>query len=888
MANVCASHFYLAGFSEQRLKELIAKRLKGTDRVDDLLEQLDKPEMSCLREMMSSTPLLANMICKLYAGGQLNLANATKTNLYQMMRDRIVQRYKQGRSGADTSLSVSEVHSGLDDLAKMALSGLTEERFLFEVAEVERCCSRVAQGLGFLGDYLEAEETCESFVQFSHLTWQEYFAAYAVARSSDPIATAKEAVKGVGVGEHTYGFWQFVSGQLAVKLLPDLIDLLQRASKNAATSPLSSRTTIWLLSCIVEACKQPPSTNGVTKKSPPPCKTIRNAVIQVATNQCIDLSHHMCSVEDVDTVAFCLSQCPDITHLKLWSCGVGVNHCRVLLKGLHYVEKLDLSGNSGLHESGALNVLVDCEGDTGLAASDRLASLDLDVCSLTEDDCAPLKVLLKRTTSLKCLFLNQNNLNSQAAILLCEGLQRNNCPLLKLFLSSNKIGSAAGGALGDASSRVSLHVLNLNDNQLGDDGASDLFDSIAKPACLSVLGLDRNGLTSVAVDAIALLAASSVASPQTSHAIPRATNFVRRVRRRVNHVHTPSQGQESNCTSGAVVDSSLAPAERRPMPNATYLNGNSLRVSDLQRLAKCMPRNDSETAIVCDMYVVRCGRVQEIDSSVRVADQLKSKSTTTFSVFSTALRDSHLTKITRQLSVNLRIKEVELLHNLIGDSGAAILSAMLRMNTAITYLSLSFNDISAAGFSQLVLAITEGNTTLKRLCLSRNPIFKSDDPVTRQEAARSLGRLLSCPQLDYLGLSSTGVGDIEASTMADTLSKDTCGVRILVLGGNRISSVGAAALAEGIQSNASLQLVSLASNDIGNDGAKKIAASLQARDESANPVHRVFFGDNPASASLFYKGMLNSHCWHRHPSDAICLAVNCCARHQLPGQKSVL
>ena len=143
LAECCQVHYYLAGFSERRLEELVKDRL-GEEDGDKLLGELKRPETACLGEMMRLTPLLANMICHLFREEQLqNLSTASKTQLYKNMAESFIRRFKKRNEQEPNTqeLVLCNSQEAFKELSSLALTAFLEERFMFEKEEVEKHCS---------------------------------------------------------------------------------------------------------------------------------------------------------------------------------------------------------------------------------------------------------------------------------------------------------------------------------------------------------------------------------------------------------------------------------------------------------------------------------------------------------------------------------------------------------------------------------------------------------------------------------------------------------------------------------------------------------------------------------------------------------------------------
>ena len=864
LAEVCQARYYLAGFSEQRLCDLIRHRL-GPEQGQEVIRGLQTTPLSCVREMMMQTPLIANMICQLVMDQQMELIPLTKTELYKTMAANFVRR-RAKKLGQDEQCSYDD--TSLDGLAAFALRKYMEEQFLFDMDELKAKCGQEALEIGFLGDVVDGDslERPEQLVRFTHLTWQEYLAAYAVARDPDPVAKIHEVVGKVGSREHTRGFWQFVAGQMDAQHLPVLMTMLRRRLTNRSpSSSLHSKSIqCWLLSCIAESCT-------ISRTSRLHSRPIREAFSRVVNSTTLDLSYHICSVQDVNAIAMCLLYHKSATQqVVLKNCGLGAAHCRVFAQAIGNIRKLDLTGNAGLHNEEGLAILVDGDGSSssGLATSACLQSLNIGQCRLNEDDSSALQRLLLRTHSLTTLVVEQNELNSMAVKVLCAGMQ-DGCPLRELDLQRNQIDHCAGCALGAASSRSALAILRLDNNKLGDIGVAEMINSLTHPQHLSGMNLSSNGLTGGVVEGVLTLLRNLRQSQQQQQLGVAKSSIT-------DQVFSALQCATAYVSSTAQWMLVLLSKDKEKLKEYVIsyglntpiiaLSNNDLTWDDLERLARLQPKGCSAN-ILWNLGVVSGGEVGQGDTDELFLEMAKFAKLKTLTIPGLGIGDEGARTIAARLAVDTRFQEVVVQRNLIQNDGARCLATMLRTNSTITSLDLSFNNITGPGLAELVLALTESNTSLQCLNLCENQqLFKSDD----RNAADSISKLVrGCRHLDYLGLATTGFEDQAAMAVASALQDRSCLLRVLIVGDNRMSVDGVAALGDGIEKNSSVQLLSLAANGIGDDSAVALAASLQARDDFGCPLQCVWMGENPASPSVYHHSMINSRCWHSSATELL-------------------
>jgi Ran GTPase-activating protein (RanGAP) involved in mRNA processing and transport len=147
------------------------------------------------------------------------------------------------------------------------------------------------------------------------------------------------------------------------------------------------------------------------------------------------------------------------------------------------------------------------------------------------------------------------------------------------------------------------------------------------------------------------------------------------------------------------------------------------------------------------------------------------------------------------------------------SGGFAGFFSTIRVNKNLKDLSLDECRIDAAGAKDLMLCLAF-KCWLKYLSLVENAL---DDEVV----ATTIGRLFS---LNYLYLDNCNIGDQTAIKLGDLLKNPKCSLQYVSLETNKITSVGIndgnhGGLAQGLLANDTLNDLSLARNQIGDQGA---------------------------------------------------------------------
>ncbi|XP_036024149.1 ribonuclease inhibitor isoform X2 [Onychomys torridus] len=170
-----------------------------------------------------------------------------------------------------------------------------------------------------------------------------------------------------------------------------------------------------------------------------------------------------------------------IQKLSLQNCSLTEAGCGVLpnvLRSLPTLRELHLSDN--LLGDAGLKLL--CEGL--MDPQCRLEKLQLEYCNLTATSCEPLASVLRVKPDFKEIVLSNNDLQEAGVQMLCQGLKDSACQLESLKLESCGITSANCRDLCDVvASKASLRQLDLGSNKLGNAGIAALCSGLLLPSC---------------------------------------------------------------------------------------------------------------------------------------------------------------------------------------------------------------------------------------------------------------------------------------------------------------------------------------------------------------------------------------------------------------------
>ena len=178
----------------------------------------------------------------------------------------------------------------------------------------------------------------------------------------------------------------------------------------------------------------------------------------------------------------------------------------------------------------------------------------------------------------------------------------------------------------------------------------------------------------------------------------------------------------------------------------------------------------------------------------------------------------HLASLAEAIKVNTTLTQLTLSNNNIGAAGAASLAEAMKVNTTLTQLTLSRNNIGAAGAASLAEAM-KVNTTLTELDLRKNNVGAA--------GAASLAEAIKVnTTLTQLYLSHNNIGAAGAASLAEAMKVNTT-LTQLNLWKNNIGDAGAASLAKAMKVNTTLTELDLRKNNVGAAGVASLAEAIK-------------------------------------------------------------
>ena len=324
LSKKCVFHRRLEviGFSDRKIDRFIqAYFSQDQQKASQLAAQLvERPNV----RLLMHTPLLCAMVCRLFQMGKhlpeshSEVCHSAVLAVLQQSIDRAGQEPPD--SILDT-LSPPELHTAVENLAKLAFEGLTKKQVLFTKTQLKNTgCLEFGVNLGFLSlaPSIATVRRSMDVYSFHHHTVLEFFAAlHAVKECQLKRQSMKDLVDKLGMDGDLSSFWRCVSGLLKGDECECLLSAL--ASKVMAYPRTADgvmkfegqRLLLLLLGCHAECIRELPTQGS-------------EAVSKVISRNGLTCIAHYLSTSDAQALSCALymysSQVRTI-DLRLWQIG---------------------------------------------------------------------------------------------------------------------------------------------------------------------------------------------------------------------------------------------------------------------------------------------------------------------------------------------------------------------------------------------------------------------------------------------------------------------------------------------------------------------------------------------------------------------------------------
>mmetsp|Transcript_25597 Transcript_25597/g.52530 ORF Transcript_25597/g.52530 Transcript_25597/m.52530 type:complete len:505 (+) Transcript_25597:165-1679(+) len=424
---------------------------------------------------------------------------------------------------------------------------------------------------------------------------------------------------------------------------------------------------------------------------------------------------------------------------------------------------------------------------------------------LTFDDCIVLANAISSNTYLEKLWLDNNMIGDEdvSPILKTLTMGRNNRghPNLKqLYITRNSIGDGSAEMISELLSVAKLQQLCLNNNRIGNIGASILASSLSSPHGSELLALKLN---------------SNEIADEGAMSFAKALD--------------PFRTSSSRCGDLA---------EKTPKLKTLHLRANRIGLEGGMALANRLRQNDEIKCVALQENEIPEGILRRIEEICEWNNLPQSKRKSIGEKRISVIRNSKSGISPPQSTPN--------------DGGRDSLSNR-DMDVEETIASLETRDCNCA-FQEIKIFNEElCPTTLARLCHALSSYHNHEEAFPLKTLwlnSNNIGdkgmtmlaiTVAKLPRLQKLYITKNNISDFGATQLANALKEPTCQLQELWLSNNMISDDGAKALADSLRVNKTLIEVRLNQNCIGNIGAGQLGYVLS-------------MGHHPALSILSLKG----------------------------------
>eukprot|EP01027_Heterolobosea_sp_BB2_P009525 GEZU01014029.1.p1 GENE.GEZU01014029.1~~GEZU01014029.1.p1 ORF type:complete len:825 (-),score=258.10 GEZU01014029.1:123-2384(-) len=455
------------------------------------------------------------------------------------------------------------------------------------------------------------------------------------------------------------------------------------------------------------------------------------------------------------------------------------------------LENIDLSGSS-LNDTTieyvtkAIQRALEYVPEQGFPWNENLdiQLLDLSNNDITEEGVSTIVNLFKLTPNLRYFNMSGNIIENKGAMALATGLAL--CSKIEtVILKECSVGNKGIAALIEAcGNRDSFTTLNMEDNRITDIGATKTLGKFLESNnTLTHLNLSKNRIEFKGLEAILKGLEKNSAleyfdiSDNPIGASKGGMRLVAAIEK--NNSLTGLRAADNKFTGEVLSKIGAALAKKKKFEKLDLSNNlfsQKMDKAGAKEFAQFLSEQD------CELAELNLDN-NELDSE-----------------FGEALADA--------LKTNNSLTVLSLKNNFLATSEGSLPDAwseMLKSNSKLERLDLSYNGIKSAGFFDLIDCLCETDT-LRELFLDGNH--------PEAEALNSLATFVANSEnchLETLSLSNTDITDEIVEKMAAGL-KDNKKLKILILSQNKITNAGAEHLVKALADNETLRELNLGNN----------------------------------------------------------------------------
>ncbi|XP_059818694.1 NACHT, LRR and PYD domains-containing protein 3-like isoform X1 [Hypanus sabinus] len=703
-------------------------------------------------------------------------------------------------------------------IGQMAFRGVSEKKIVFTDGDLINYNLQPSQFLsGFLMELLEREDSGRCVVYtFPHLTIQEFVAAVAQFLNPHPGDIQKFLTEA-----HNKTDGRF---ELLLRFVAGLSNPMTARGLEEFLRPFPRQTTCRVINWVKEEVKRKSGNMRSEAGKRSLLITLhylfesQNHELAQATLQSVKkLSFSGMTLTPIDcaVLSHVIRHCETIKHLDLDNCHIQCEGIQRLEPGLHKCQELSL-GLNDLGDSGVKLV------SAGLRNPEcKIQKLWLFGVGLTANGAKDLISTLGTNQSLTELSLNDNKLGDSGVKLVSAALRVSECKLQKLWLRDVGLTDSGAEDLASAlSTNPSLTELDLGGNKLRDSGVKLLSAALRNAKCkiqklwLRDVGLTANGakdLSSILNVNQSLTELSLNDNKLGDSGIKLVSAALRVSECKIQKLWLWNVG----LTDSAAGDLASA-LGRKPSLMVLSLNNNKLGDAGVKLVSAALMKSG------CKLQELG---LRDVGLTDRGAEDLafalgKNRSLMELNLGANTLGDPGVNLVSGAIrNSECKIQKLWLRDVGLTDSGAKDLGSALSTKPSLTELSLNDNKLGDSGVKLVSVALKNSKCKIQKLWLR-------DVGLTDSGAKDLASTLRRNPSLTELNLGGNKLGDSGVKLVSAALRNPECKIQKLWMWNVGLTDSAAGDLASVFGRNASLMVLSLNNNKLGDTGVKLVSAAL--------------------------------------------------------------
>ena len=314
----------------------------------------------------------------------------------------------------------------------------------------------------------------------------------------------------------------------------------------------------------------------------------------------------------------------------------------------------------------------------------RLRTLNVSVCSISDEGVESLAIALAVNRSLQELDISRNQIGDNGIAHIATALQTNTTTMTTLNISNCSISDEGAESLARALAvNRSIQELDIRSNEIGDNGIAHIATALqTNTTTMTTLNISNCSISDVGAESLASFVNISL--------------------------------QYLNICNNEIGDNGIANIATALQTNTTMrtLNISNCSISDegAESLARALAVNRSLQEL--DISSNKIGN----NGMANIATALQTNTTMTTLNISDCSISNVGAESGRALAVNRSLQELDISSNEIGDNGIAHIATALQTNTTMRKLNNSDCGLSDEGVESLAVALTL-NTSIESLRL---------------------------------------------------------------------------------------------------------------------------------------------------------------------------